>query len=103
MRGFRLQGRQDSNLQLPVLETSGFSAFHAGRLIALIDSPEPAVALKAATALLDRILGSRGRRSSTAARWRMAQITAQAPLARAKLDELIKRKAETIAANGHVD
>jgi Lhr-like helicase len=74
------------------------------RLIELIDSPDPAVALRAVTALFDRVLGRpRQMLEHSGSLSMQARITAEAPLARAKLDTLIERKARTMAGNGDGD
>jgi hypothetical protein len=75
------------------------------RLIELIDSPDPTVALCAVTAVLDRVLGKpRQTLEHSGSLSVLAQITSEAPAARAKLAALIEHRAQTIAAGkGHDD
>jgi hypothetical protein len=71
------------------------------RLIELVESPDPAMAFRAVTALFDRVLGRpRQMLEHGGSLSIVAQITAEAPAARAKLDTLIEQRARAIAENG---
>jgi hypothetical protein len=66
-----------------------------GRLVDLLDSEDPAIALRAVVTLLDRVLGRpRQKLEHTAS----LAVSGEAARVRGKLDQLIERRAQELAA-----
>lgn len=61
------------------------------RLVALLDSPEPALQLRAAVAILDRVLGRPSQRLEHAGELQLS--SGEGDAARARLTELLTRRA----------
>jgi hypothetical protein len=67
------------------------------RLIELIDSPDPAIALRAVAALLDRVLGRPRQTLEHSGSLSIQSRTEETLRARAKLDRLIQDRAQDLA------
>ena len=67
------------------------------RLIELIDSPDPAIALRAVAALLDRVLGRPRQMLEHSGSLSLQSRTEETRRVREKLDQLIERRAQHLA------